>query len=286
MAAVERAVLVTGTSSGVGEACVQALAQSGYRVFAAVRREEDARRWAQTAQVQPLRFDVRDEQEVTRAFAELTEQLRGSGLHGLVNSAGVGFNAPLEHTRTDELRDLFEVNVFGRMTVTRAALPLLRQARGRIVNIGSVNGVLAAPFVGAYSASMHAIEALNDSLRLELAPCGVSVSLCELPPVNTPVFDKGARQFEAKWKELGDEGRERYGKRYRALVDSAMRWRERATPMERVTWCVLHAMSARRPRTRYAVGTLAKVGLWAVRVSSDAMLDRWRLAGLSSGESR
>jgi NAD(P)-dependent dehydrogenase (short-subunit alcohol dehydrogenase family) len=178
-----RNVLVTGASSGIGEATVTHLAGLGMRVFAAVRHPadgEEVRALAQGAgSVVPVVLDVRDEATIARGLDEVREAVGGEGLTGLVNNAGEGIPGPLEMIDLAQLREQLEVNVVGQVAVTQAALPLLRQARGRIVFVGSIGGKVAVQFAGPYHASKYAIEAIGDCLRQELAPDGIAVAIVE-----------------------------------------------------------------------------------------------------------
>ena len=173
------AVVVTGASSGIGRACALHLAALGLQVFAGVRRAEDgaALQAASSARLTPMLLDVADETSIRAATDTITAAVGEAGLAGLVNNAGIGVAGPLEFLPLAEFRTQLEVNVTGQLAVTQALLPLLRQGRGRIVNMGSIGGRIAAPFVGPYSASKFALEALTDALRMELRPWGLHVAI-------------------------------------------------------------------------------------------------------------
>ena len=163
-----KTALVTGASSGIGQACAVRLASSGWRVLAGVRRTGEA-----PAGTEEVLLDVTDPEQIGAA-AERVEELSG-----LVNNAGIAVAAPLEFLPPDDLRRQLEVNVIGQVAVTQAFLPALRRARGRIVIVGSIAGRSALPFLGAYAASKHALEAVADSLRVELRPFGIAVSIVQ-----------------------------------------------------------------------------------------------------------
>ena len=171
-------VVVTGSSSGIGRATALYLEQLGFRVIATVRSEQDGQALCSEASggIIPLLMDVTDQASIERAKGQVSQAVGDSGLAGLVNNAGIGFVSPLEFAPLDELRRLFEVNVFGLLAVTQAFLPLLRQGRGRVVNISSTASIMVAPFHGPYSASKFAVNGLSDALRLELKPLDVQVS--------------------------------------------------------------------------------------------------------------
>lgn len=164
--------LITGCSSGIGRALADAFQGAGYQVWATARRDEDVAALGQ-AGFRGVLLDVNDEPAVER-LAELLQREAG-GLDVLVNNAGYGAMGPLLDGGSQAIRRQFETNVFAVVGVTRALFPALRARRGLVVNIGSVSGVLVTPFAGAYCASKAAVHALNDALRLELAPFGIEV---------------------------------------------------------------------------------------------------------------
>ncbi|HEY7923524.1 MAG TPA: SDR family oxidoreductase, partial [Vicinamibacteria bacterium] len=176
-----RTALVTGASSGIGAACAARLVRSGWRVLAGVRRKGDAPEGTEEVQL-----DVTDAAQI-KAAADGVEEL-----HALVNNAGIAIAMPLEFVPLDELRHQLEVNVVGQVAVTQAFLPVLRRARGRIVFVGSIAGRSALPFLGPYAASKHALEAIADSLRVELRPWGIHVAIVEPGSIRTPIWTRGA----------------------------------------------------------------------------------------------
>ncbi len=251
----ERRVLVTGASSGIGEACALRLAGAGWRVLAGVRTIADGERLRAAAgeRLEPVTIDVTDSASIAAAAAALG----GEPLHGLVNNAGIALALPLEFLPLDELRRQLEVNLVGQVAVTQAFLPHLRAASGRIVNVGSVAGRSALPFLGAYAASKHALEAVTDALRIELRPFGISVTIVEPGSIATPIWGKGAGLFQqvaAGTPEL----RALYGERMSAFGAAASAAGRRAEPADEVAIVVERALTARRPRARYLVGRDAR----------------------------
>ena len=167
-----RYVLVTGASTGIGRATAVRLARSGMHVFAGVRKDEDARSIQQEgiAALTPLHVDVTDLDSIDEALSEVAGQVSGAGLYGLVNNAGVALGGPMEFTDRDTWQRQFNVNVIGTTSMVQRSLPLLRKAENaRIVNVGSIAGLIYAPLIAPYSASKHAIEAITGALRVELA---------------------------------------------------------------------------------------------------------------------
>ena len=180
-------VLVTGASTGIGEATVLHLRQLGFDPIAAVRKDEDAER-LESQGLRTARIDVTDADQIAAAREALGEE----PLAGLVNNAGIAVAAPLEFLPIDRLRQQLEINLIGQAAVTQAFLPALRRARGRIVNVSSIGGRVGLPLVGAYNASKFGLEGASDSLRRELRPHGVDVILIEPGGVRTPIWKKGA----------------------------------------------------------------------------------------------
>jgi NAD(P)-dependent dehydrogenase (short-subunit alcohol dehydrogenase family) len=281
-----RAVLVTGASTGIGEACALRLAAAGFRVFAGVRRREDGERLGAGGRIEWLLLDVTDAGQITAATHELGELVGGAGLAGLVNNAGIAIGGPLEYISPDDLRRQLEVNVVGLHAVTRAFLPFIRRARGRIVHIGSISGLIASPFTGPYAASKHAVEALTDALRVELAPEGIHVSVIEPGQIRTPIWEKGLSQFEAIESRVPEEGQARYAGRLRVFRWILERAPRHAKPPGAVADAVLHALAARRPRTRYLIGRDARVRLWLARLLPDRMMDALTLGMMGRMERR
>ena len=252
MAAGER-VVVTGASSGIGEACALRLVRTGRKVFAGVRTEADAERLNGQG-AEPLMLDVTDPASIAAA----AETLRGGPLHGLVNNAGIALSMPLEFLPLAELRRQLEVNLVGQVAVTQAFLPHLRAARGRIVNVGSIAGHSALPFLGAYAASKHALEAVTDALRVELQPFGIEVAIVEPGTIGTPMWRKGAEGFQRLAADMPDDLGRLYGGRLEAFRRAAAAAAQRGEPADNVAEVVERALTAKRPKTRYLVGRDAR----------------------------
>lgn len=277
-------VVVTGASSGIGRACALELDRAGYHVFATVRQEKDAEslRQAASEHLTPVMMDVTNESSVASAAVAVAEAVGGIGLAGLVNNAGVGVPGPIELIATDDLRRQFEINVFGQVRVTQAFLPLIRLARGRIINIGSVGGQLTIPFGGALCSSKYALEAINDALRMELHPWGIHVVLVAPAGISTPAVDRLLQDGEAAVGRFSLEGRRRYEQSFRTFLNTAVAREKKGSQPEVVARAVLTALTARRPRTRYPVGADATALTWLPRLLPTRWLDRvrFRLFGL------
>lgn len=184
-----KVVLITGVSSGIGQATAHALAQAGYRVFGGARNPD---RLAPIANVEIVRLDVRDEAQVQQAVDSVVKQ--AGRIDIVINNAGVSLVGPVEATSDAEARDLFDTNFFGVLRIVRAVLPVMRaQKSGVIVNMSSVLGFLPAPFMGAYAASKHALEGLSETLDHEVRGFGIRVVLVEPSFTNTRLDVNAAR---------------------------------------------------------------------------------------------
>jgi NAD(P)-dependent dehydrogenase (short-subunit alcohol dehydrogenase family) len=268
-----RTVLVTGAGRGIGLACVQDLDRHGFRVFAGVRRPQDADgvRAATDGRAVPVSLDITDATQVTAAAGLLQEETGDIGLWGLVNNAGAVYAGPMEHLPVPALRDQLEVNVVGTVALTQACLPALRRAQGRIVNVSSVNGRIVSPFSGAYAASKFALEAVSDALRRELAGAGVRVIVIQPGAVETPIWEVSRDRALALAETWPPEAHAHYPWLVRAFRNT--RVPPRAAPPSRVAAAIRRALTARRPRSRYRVGWDARLGVLAAWLLPDGSLD-------------
>jgi NAD(P)-dependent dehydrogenase (short-subunit alcohol dehydrogenase family) len=272
-----KSVVITGVSTGIGHATAAEFCRRGYKVFGSVRREDQAgglRRELGEA-FTPLLFDVTDAEAVRRGAAQVKDALGTEGLSGLVNNAGISNPGPLSVQPPEIVRQHFETNVMGVVHAVQAFLPLLRRPKGaakgaadrpgRIVNMSSVSGRIAFPFVGAYAASKHALEALSDSLRRELLIYGVDVVVIEPGAIDTPIWDK-AVHIQTAYE----------GTDYAPLLKhfNPMDNRRAALPTSAVTRRIVQALEAKRPRTRYAIPD-QPIKFWHIpRLLPDRWLDR------------
>ncbi|HWU19952.1 MAG TPA: SDR family oxidoreductase [Nocardioides sp.] len=278
-------VLVTGASTGIGRATALHLAGAGWAVLGGVRTDAAAASLAAESGggVRPVLLDVTDPTSVKAAAAVIAEVTGGRGLAGLVNNAGIQVVGPWELLPVDRVRDLFETNVLGQVAVTQALLPQLRAAGGRIVFLSSLSGAVALPFLGAYAASKHAVEAIGDSWRRELRPHGIRVAIVEPGNIATPIWDKGLDP--APLEALGPDLRRLYGPGLDFALAQGRHAAEVAIPPARVASAIEHALTARRPRQRYLVGTDARV---VVRLQRHAprLLDRVLAAAMDRAARR
>ena len=243
-------VLITGAAGGVGTALTRALAEAGWRVFATARSPQSV--VCRAGDVVPVQLDITDEDSVRRAAELVAERLGDEGLAGLVNNAGVIVQGPLELVPVHALRRQFEVNVIGQIAVTQAFLPLLRQGKGTIVNIGAATGRVTVPMAGPISASKTALESLTDALRMELKHQGVAVTIVEPGAMETAIFDKAAASGAADGL-AGSEATQRLYARAVAATAEAMAGMK-AAPVDGLVKTVIKALSSGHPDPRYVVG--------------------------------
>jgi len=271
-----KTVVVTGVSTGIGQGIARVLARSGFLVFGSTRRSADAQALKQELgeNFAPLVFDVTDEAAIAAAAGEVRQRLAGARLDGLVNNAGIAISGPLVFQPPDDFRQQIEVNLIGPFLVTQAFAPLLGMdaslsgAPGRIVNISSVGGKFAAPFIGAYAASKHGLEGYSESLRRELQLFGIDVIIIGPGAVKSAIWDK------AEAAGLGPYGDTPYAGPMQRFSDYFLAQGRKGFPPERIGEVVLTALTAAQPRVRYAVVPGALMNWVIPRLLPKRMVDR------------
>lgn len=272
----ERTVLITGASTGIGRACAQRLDGKGWRVFAGVRKQADAESLEKesSSRLNAITLDVTDQATIDAA-AKVIDEATGGSLDALVNNAGITVQGPLEYLPLDDLRHQLEVNLIGQVAVTQAFLRSLRAARGRIVFMSSIAGrAPSLPLLGPYGASKKALEGIAESLRAELLPWGIRISLIEPGAIATPIWEKGDATFDDLIASLPDEGRARYAGMLQRARRVAMAAGHRGLQPEKVAAVVEKALTSSRPRLRYLVGPDAKARALLEPVIPNAVRDR------------
>ena len=255
--------LVTGASSGIGQACATRLLDLGFHVLAGVRKLEDA-----PQRTEALKLDVTDEADVAAAAERV-----GAELHVLVNNAGVAVSGPIEVVPIEDWRRQIEINLLGQVAVTRALLPAVLRARGHIVNMSSISGRVASPLFGPYAASKFALEAMSDALRREVSRHGVRVVVIEPGGIATPIWEKGHADADRMLEGADPEAARRYGD----VIDAVRRATERLArdglPPEAVADVVGEAVTTRNPRARYVIGRQAQIRALMARLLPDRAFD-------------
>jgi NAD(P)-dependent dehydrogenase (short-subunit alcohol dehydrogenase family) len=280
-----KSVVITGASSGLGRAAAIHLSELGYRVFAGVRTESSAAELSGVSsskgELIPVLLDVTDANSIAHAGELVEQRCADTGLWALVNNAGVCISAPLESVRMDLMRTQLETNVIGTVAVSQRFLPLLRASRGRIVNVSSGVGNIALPYLGLYSASQYAKEGLSDSLRRELRPLGVSVSVIQPGAVYTPIWGKIRKTADEILNTAPTEVVETYRARFVEFLNmNEVRGQQSKTTPADCADAVAAALAARRPKTRYRVGVDSSSSALARRVVPDRLMDALIAVGL------
>lgn len=264
-------VLITGTSSGIGEAAVDALAGAGWHVFAGVHHDADATGYS-AASVTTLPLDVTSAESIAAAVERIREET-GGRLDAVVNNAGIPGAGPVETVSIDTVRAVLETNLIGVFAVTQACLPMIRQARGRIVIVSSLGGRVAFPYASPYHASKFGVEGLADSLRAEVRELGVDVVVIEPATMATEIWAKGRASLGESRERLTAEQRAVYGKEL-ATFDERLASAEDSEDPGEVADIILDALTAGSPSDRYTVGRGAG-SLTALRpLLPDAVFDR------------
>jgi NAD(P)-dependent dehydrogenase (short-subunit alcohol dehydrogenase family) len=257
--------LITGASSGIGKASAEALANKGYHIYAGVRRPAAATA-LRSANVTPVQLDVTDDASITAAIAEIINQSGRIDL--LINNAGYGQYGILEEVSAEEAQRQFDVNVFGLMRVTRAVLPIMRaQKSGRIINMSSVAGRVSTPLGGWYSASKHAVEALSDALRLEMAPFGIKVVVIQPGAIKTSFDDVALNELT---RTARIEAYRPMAQAFKRLVEGSY---ARAPGPELGAKAIVRAATDRRPPLRIVLPNDSRALIALKRLFGDGFLD-------------
>jgi len=254
-------VLITGARSGIGRATALHLDSLGFSVIATDLPLTDSESLEREAsdRLSSVDLDVTDPDSIAAAAERAREITGGRGLAGLVNNAGIAVAGPLEHVPLDDIRTQLEVNTIGPIAVSRAMLPLLRIGRGRIVNITSLAGRISAPFLGPYSASKHALEAVSASMRVELKPWGIHVCAIEPGFLRTGIYEAGNERFDRMAADFPPEVERDYGDILAGRLENQERLQRRALSPKRAAKTVARALTSKRPKARYLVGPDARV---------------------------
>jgi NAD(P)-dependent dehydrogenase (short-subunit alcohol dehydrogenase family) len=267
-------VIITGASTGIGSASAHYLAERGYQVFAGVRKPTDAEHLLaqdKSGSITPIFIDVTDSAMIAEAAQHVQEIVGQRGVNGLINNAGIAVMSPLEIIPLEDLRKQIEVNLIGQVAVTQAFLPMLRQAKGRIINMSSISGTVAFPLMGAYAASKWGLEAVTDALRQEVYPWGIRVISLQPGTIQTPIWEKGIHDATQRLVRFSAEGYALYQAPIQ-VMQARFEYSDRTgLPVEKISALIYHILTVKNPRTRYLI---AKRG-WQIRLLP-YIPDRWR----------
>ena len=270
-----KAVFITGCSTGIGYESALYLDRMGYHVFAGVRREQDAQalRKAASAHLFPIIMDVKDKSAIAGAAALVAAKAGAKGLYAIINNAGVVMSAPIEFVSTEDLLAPLEVNLMACIHVIQALLPLLRQGCGRVINITSIGGRQSVPFMGPYCASKAAMEAISDSMRMELRQFGIPVVIVCPGNIKTSIWGKTVNSTGAQLTKLLPQAVALYHKSIQALIKTETRMGRSGSPPILVARTLERILAAKKPKSRYIVGLDAKMQVLMTRFLPDGMRD-------------
>ena len=283
-------ILVTGTSTGLGRAATFTLAENGYRVLAAVRKQDDIESLLAEAGtrrvvgfVEPIILDVTDAGQIAAAVDIVRTKIAAGGrLHAIVHNAGTQWAGPIETMPLSEWRSQFEVLFFGPIALTQQLLPQLRASGGRVINVTSIGGIMPGPMIAAYQAAKAAFEAVSDSMRMEFAPFGVHVTAIAPGGISTPMLQQSSDQFNKVADGLPKSLQPLYADALRAFAKTVAAANRTSTSPAKASLTILKAVTAPRPRTRYLIGTDAKLVAFLKRNLPDRWMDAltFRMVGL------
>lgn len=277
-----KTILITGAGSGLGFALTKRLALAGHRVFAGVRKDEDLHRLAESLPeiVSPLICDVGNEESIAAAADEVTRSCGEVGLDCLINNAGIDIPCPLEYATREMFEQIMNTNLYGPVFMTQTFLPLLRRAKGRVLNISSTAALVHVPGEGVYSASKAALDVCSNVLRAELHSCGVEVVVVQPGYIDGPIHDKADREIHDRLQTLTEDGEERY----RTLLENGLKAGE-MSPGENLTAeefaaRVQQIVEKENPKGSYVLDNGSRLIKLLASIPGEGLLRRMRLSTL------
>jgi NAD(P)-dependent dehydrogenase (short-subunit alcohol dehydrogenase family) len=269
-----KTVLLTGAGRGIGRTTALRLAGAGWHVYAGVRNPADGQALVDAlgastpGKIEPVELDIADDASVAALDAKLP-----AALDAVVNNAGIVVDGPVESLTAERLRQQFDVNVIGQVAVTRAVMPLIRAAHGRIVFVSSVSGRVSTPWTGAYNSSKFALEGMADAMRIELSPWKLPVVLIEPANTQTDMWGEAQNVFDAGVEAMTDAERELYAGHMKGMRRTLGMMQKTARPAETVAASIERALTAKRPKARYIVGLPAKLQAYSAHFTPRPLLD-------------
>ncbi|MBW4666585.1 MAG: SDR family NAD(P)-dependent oxidoreductase [Cyanomargarita calcarea GSE-NOS-MK-12-04C] len=257
------AVVITGTSTGLGRETALFLDKQGYRVFAGVRTEQDAESLKQAAcgNLIPIMMDITKEGQIRSASELVSLAVGDEGLLGLVNNATAIVFGPLECIPIEDIKENFEVGIIGNIAVTQAFLPMLRKAKGRVINISSAGGRITDPYFGLLSAAKFALESFTDSLRMELSSSNIEVISILPGQLKTEVYKKVKTSYERTFANMSSEAKALYDRNCRIFLEETVEGNRNGMLCEKTANIILKSLEDRKPKRQYFV--------------SDSILSMW-----------
>lgn len=275
------AVVITGASRGLGRNMAKYLSNHGYQVFAGCRKPADISDLVEEAQgrLTPLQLDVTDEDSMAKALETVAKAVGEDGIKALINNAGIVVFGPIEQTPIEKIEEQLKVNVIGPIAMIQQFLPLLRKGKGRIINISSVNGFLSAQYMGIYSASKFALEALSDALRMELKPWGIPVSVVQPGLYQSEIRARSVESWGERLNAMSDEAQKLYQSGFEKSKKLITGFDQRAADPQQVSEVIFEALSADAPKTRYLVGETGRQMIELLTLTDEerdkALLQLW-----------
>lgn len=264
----ERFIVVTGASTGIGRSIAEELSQNGYKVFATVRKESDFETLSKlSTNLIPIKMDVTDHESIIKAHEIIKDYLGEKKLYSLINNAGIAVGGPMELINIDEVKKQFDVNYFGVLDTTQIFFDLLDKNNSKIINMSSVGGKTASPFMGAYNSSKFALEAMSDSLRREIFDTNIEVVVIEPGMIATPIWDKADEIDIEKYKDSS------YVKYIEKAKKHAVDEGRKSAPVEKVSQRILEVLSRKSNNSRYWVSGNPLLEVFIPRVLPDKVLD-------------
>jgi len=268
-----KSIIITGASTGIGEAIAVHLAKQGYKVYAGYRKEADAEKLKLACgNIVPVKLDVCSAEEIenVRLLVEKNEK----ECIALINNAGIAVAAPLEGVPMEDFRKQLDINVHGLLMTTQAFIPILRKTKGTIIHIGSIAGKVSAPFLGPYSASKFAVEAISDALRMELRPWGIKVICVEPGSIQTPIWDKSLEASTDMENRISEDIKSLYQQQILTIRKMSKKIEARGIPAQKVAEVVEKIIKSSNPKARYVIGLDAKIQKILKWLLPDKWLDK------------
>lgn len=269
---VKKSVLISGCSSGIGQAVAKRLAKKDFLVYAAVRNNTDLEAISLLSEnIHALILDITKPEDIEAAY-KLISETSGS-LDILINNAGIACGGPVEASKTEQWKEVFDVNLFGTVALTKTMLPLIRKSSGQILNISSVSGLVAAPFMSIYAASKFALEAFSDSLRREITPMGIKVSVIEPGPTKTKIWEKGLGKSREDIDNIDSQIKDQYKsaiKNFEAVIEEAI---SESVNVDKVAKVIEQACTTDKPKTRYIISSKKNL-IKLLRIIPDKVSDK------------
>lgn len=277
----KKIIFITGASTGIGKACAEQAVKDGNIVYAGYRKEVDSLDLIKSIPgIKTIKVDVTKEDDIDKAVQKI--EIEHGKLDVLFNNAGIAIGAPVEFMPIEELKWVMDVNVTGQIMATQKFLPLLRKSSdGRIIFTSSISGFFSKPLIGAYAASKHAIEALADSLRLELNLWNIKVILLQPGTIKTPIWEKSIEYSNQLKEKMGELAQKYYGDLFKLVEVQAKKNSTDGVEVQEVVDAFMHALDSQNPKVRYLIGKDARIQYVVKKLTSEKARDAVVLKALS-----